>query len=61
MAELPQPVDLWSVLDEAEHTVELWPAWQQAYAADVYGDDPSGAEHTASGEVQSASATTVER
>jgi hypothetical protein len=38
MAEPPQPVDLWSVLDEAEHTVEHWPAWQQAYEADVYGE-----------------------
>jgi hypothetical protein len=31
-----QPVDLWGVLDEAEETVEKWPAWQQRYEADVY-------------------------
>jgi hypothetical protein len=36
MAEVPQPIDLWSVLDEAEQTVEHWPEWQQRYDADVY-------------------------
>ena len=35
-AEDPQPVDLWDVLDEAEATVETWPAWQQRYEADVF-------------------------
>lgn len=61
MAELPQPVDLWCVLDEAEHTVEHWPAWQQAYAADVFGDDVSRADLDVSGEVADGSGTTVAR
>ena len=34
--ENPQPVDLFEVLDEAEETVEAWPAWQQRYEADIY-------------------------
>lgn len=39
--EVGQPVDLWSVLDEAELTVETWPSWQQRYEVDVYRDaDP---------------------
>jgi hypothetical protein len=36
--EVSQPVDLWSVLEEAEETVETWPEWQQQYEADVYYD-----------------------
>jgi hypothetical protein len=43
-AEDSQPVDLWDVLDEAEATVETWPAWQQRYEADVFqesGDSES--------------------
>lgn len=32
----PQPVDLFEVLDEAEETVETWPAWQQRFEADIY-------------------------
>jgi hypothetical protein len=31
-------VDFWAVLEEAEEIVERWPAWQQRYEADVYGD-----------------------
>lgn len=34
----PQPVDFWEVLDEAEVTVEKWPAWQQRYEADVFAE-----------------------
>jgi hypothetical protein len=34
----PQPVDLFEVLEEAEETVETWPAWQQRYDADIYGE-----------------------
>ena len=34
----PQPVDLFEVLEEAEETVEAWPAWQQRYDADIYGE-----------------------
>jgi hypothetical protein len=37
--EAPQPVDFWSVLDEAQQTVEGWPLWQQRYDADVYAED----------------------
>jgi hypothetical protein len=37
--EVPQPVDFWDVLDEAEQTVESWPSWQQRYDADVYGGE----------------------
>ena len=37
--EVGQPVDLWSVLDEAELTVETWPSWQQRYEVDVYRDE----------------------
>ena len=36
--ESPQPVDFWEVLDEAEETVENWPAWQQRYEADVFAE-----------------------
>lgn len=37
MAEdVPPPVDFWTVLDEAQTTVETWPAWQQRVEADVY-------------------------
>ena len=31
-----EPIDLWGVLEEAEQTVERWPAWQQRYEGDVY-------------------------
>ena len=34
-----EPVDLWSVLEDAETTVEQWPAWQQRYEADVHGEE----------------------
>jgi hypothetical protein len=37
--EVPQPVDLWSVLEEAEETVDRWPEWQQRYDADVHYED----------------------
>lgn len=37
--EVPQPIDFWSVLDEAQQTVEAWPAWQQRYDVDVYAED----------------------
>lgn len=33
------PVDFWSVLDEAQETVEAWPEWQRRYDADVYAED----------------------
>ncbi|HEX2061887.1 MAG TPA: hypothetical protein VHK90_14195 [Thermoanaerobaculia bacterium] len=36
MADEVQPVDLWGVLEEAEQTVQQWPAWQQRYNADIY-------------------------
>ena len=29
-------LDFWAVLDEAEQTVNGWPAWQQRYDADIY-------------------------
>jgi hypothetical protein len=32
----PPPIDFWTVLDEAESTVETWPDWQQRVEADVY-------------------------
>ncbi|HEY0160723.1 MAG TPA: hypothetical protein VGF28_25785 [Thermoanaerobaculia bacterium] len=38
-AEAPQPVDLWSVLEEAEETVDAWPEWQQQYEADVHYEE----------------------
>jgi hypothetical protein len=31
--EVPQPIDFWNELEEAELTVENWPAWQQRYEA----------------------------
>ena len=34
--EVSQPVDLWSVLEEAEETVDTWPEWQRQYEADVH-------------------------
>ena len=34
-----QDVDLWSVIDEAEETVEQWPSWQKQHDADVYGEE----------------------
>lgn len=37
--EASQPVDLWSLLDEAEEIVEQWPSWQQRYAVDVYAEE----------------------
>jgi hypothetical protein len=33
-----RPIDFWDVLDEAEETVERWPAWQQRVAGDVFGE-----------------------
>ena len=36
----PQPIDLFEVLDEAEETVEAWPAWQQRFEADIYHEPP---------------------
>jgi hypothetical protein len=44
MAEdVPPPIDFWTVLDEAQSTVETWPEWQQRVEADVYyeGDTPN--------------------
>jgi len=40
--EVPESVDLWDVLEEAERTVERWPPWQQRYDADIYYDDEPG-------------------
>jgi hypothetical protein len=40
--EVSQPdgvVDLWSVLEEAEETVDAWPEWQRQYEADVHYED----------------------
>ena len=37
--EVPESVDLWDVLEEAEQTVERWPPWQQRYEADIYYED----------------------
>ncbi|HEX8152359.1 MAG TPA: hypothetical protein VF698_04495 [Thermoanaerobaculia bacterium] len=37
--EVPESVDLWDVLEEAEQTVERWPAWQRRYDADDYYDE----------------------
>jgi len=37
MAEdVPPPIDFWTVLEEAQSTVETWPEWQQRVEADVY-------------------------
>ena len=36
--EVPEHVDLWDVLEEAELTVERWPSWQRRYDADIYYD-----------------------
>jgi len=38
-----ESVDFWAVLDEAELTVESWPAWQQRYQADIHYEDYRGA------------------
>ena len=38
-AEGVESIDFWDVLDDAELTVERWPAWQQRYDADVYYED----------------------
>jgi len=32
-------IDFWDVLDDAEQTVERWPAWQREVEADVYYED----------------------
>lgn len=34
-------VDFWGELEEAEQTVEDWPAWQQRYDADPNYEDTS--------------------
>lgn len=39
--EAPQPVDFWSVLEDAKVTVEQWPSWQQQYDADIYFEEDS--------------------
>ena len=41
MADGAESIDFWDVLDEAEQTVEKWPAWQQDVEADVYYDGDS--------------------
>ena len=33
-----QSIDFWDVLNEAEETVERWPAWQQRVEGDVFGE-----------------------
>jgi hypothetical protein len=38
-----EPVDIWGVLEEAEQTVEGWPAWLRRYDADVYYEEHPGA------------------
>jgi hypothetical protein len=44
MAEESQPVDWWDVLEEAEETVDGWPAWQKRYEADDnYDPENAGA------------------
>lgn len=35
-----QAIDLFEVLEEAEETVETWPAWQRRYDADVHYESP---------------------
>lgn len=47
--EVPESVDLWDVLEEAEQTVERWPPWQRQYDADIYYDEdaPGNAALTA--------------
>lgn len=42
--EVPESVDLWDVLEEAEQTVRRWPSWQQQYDADIYYDEDSAGE-----------------
>jgi hypothetical protein len=37
--EVPESVDLWDVLEEAEQTVQRWPPWQRQYEADIYYDE----------------------
>ena len=37
--EVPDPVDLWDALEEAEETVARWPPWQQRYDADPHYDE----------------------
>jgi len=34
-------VDFWGELEEAEQTVDEWPAWQQRYEADLNYEDTS--------------------
>lgn len=36
--DLYEPIDFWATLEDAEETVASWPAWQQRYDADVYGN-----------------------
>ena len=33
---MAEDVDFWEVLDEAERTIDAWPAWQRRYDADVH-------------------------
>jgi hypothetical protein len=34
-----ESVDFWEVLEEAEVTVECWPAWKRRYTADVFYEE----------------------
>ena len=42
--EVPESVDLWDALDEAEQTVARWPSWQQGYDADLHYDEDAPPE-----------------
>ena len=34
-----EPVDFWTVLEDANATVAQWPEWQQQYQADVFYEE----------------------
>jgi hypothetical protein len=38
MADAFPDFDFWTVLEEAEQTVAVWPEWQRRYVADVFYD-----------------------
>ena len=42
--QVPEPVDLWDALEEAEQTVARWPSWQQRYDADLHYDEDAPPE-----------------
>lgn len=45
----PPPTDFWSLLAEAEETVERWPEWQRRYEVDMAGASLAGDKTTKSG------------